>query len=69
VTGLPEDYFQGPTLKRHNPKTLRKNTGDNYRGCLVIYVRKGLELYRHIEGWASAVMAAADQHADQVATG
>jgi hypothetical protein len=69
TTRLPEHLFQGPTLKRHNPKTLRKNTGDDYHGCLVIYVRKGLELYRQIEGWASAAMAAADQHADRIAIG
>jgi hypothetical protein len=57
VTGLPDDQFGRPTLKRHNPATVRKNTGDDYHGCLVITVRKGLELYRQIEGWASAAMA------------
>ncbi len=56
VTGLPADQFRRPTLKRHNPKTIRKNTGDDYHGCLIIRVRKGGELYRQIEGWASAVM-------------
>lgn len=56
VTGLPDKQFQEPTLKRHNPKTVRKNTGDDYHGCLVITVRKGLELYRQIEGWARAAM-------------
>jgi predicted transcriptional regulator len=54
VTGLPDEQFQKPTLKRHNPKTVRKNTGAAYHGCLVIHVRKGLELYRRIEGWAQA---------------
>jgi hypothetical protein len=57
VTELPAEQFQRPTLKRHNPKTVRKNTGDDYHGCLIIRVRKGSELYRQIEGWASAVMA------------
>jgi transcriptional regulator with XRE-family HTH domain len=57
VTELPAEQFQRPTLKRHNPRTVRKNTGDDYQGCLVIRVRKGSELYRQIEGWASAVMA------------
>ncbi len=56
VTGLPADQFRRPTLKRHNPKTIRKNTGDDYHGCLIVRVRKGGELYRQIEGWASAVM-------------
>jgi hypothetical protein len=56
VTRLPDEQFQKPTLKRHNPRTLRKNTGDAYHGCLVIHVRKGLTLYRQIEGWAQAAM-------------
>jgi transcriptional regulator with XRE-family HTH domain len=58
VTGLPVDQFRRPTLKRHNPQTIRKNTGDDYHGCLIVRVAKGGELYRQIEGWASAVMAA-----------
>ncbi len=44
VTGLPAEQFRKPTLKRHNPKTIRKNTGEDYRGCLIIYVRRGTEL-------------------------
>lgn len=58
VTGLPAAQFGQPTLKRHNPKTVRKNTGQDYHGCLVIKVRRSAELYRRVEGWASAVMAA-----------
>jgi transcriptional regulator with XRE-family HTH domain len=56
VTGLPVEQFRRPTLKRHNPKTNRLNTGNAYHGCLVIQVLQGLELYRQIEGWARAVM-------------
>ena len=56
VTGLPAEQFQRPTLKRHNPKTVRKNTGGNYRGCLIIKVRGSAELYQRIEGWAFAAM-------------
>lgn len=48
--------FRRPTLKRHNPKTVRKNTGDNYHGCLRIEVRRGAGLYQKLEGWARAVM-------------
>jgi Homeodomain-like domain len=63
VTGLPADQFRRPTLKRHNPRTVRKNTGDEYHGCLIIGVRRSTELYRQIQGWAAAAMAArgADQ--------
>jgi len=46
-----------PTLKRHNPKTVRKNVGDSYRGCLRINVRRSSGLYRRIEGWARAAMS------------
>ena len=28
------------TLKKHNPKTVRKNVGEDYHGCLVIRVCK-----------------------------
>ena len=40
VTGASADQFRTPTLKRHNPKTVRKNTGDEYHGCLRIDVRR-----------------------------
>ncbi|WP_413753447.1 hypothetical protein NRF20_27195 [Streptomyces sp. R-74717] len=43
--------FQKTTLKKHNPKTVRKNVGAGYRGCLVVRVSKGADLYRRIEGW------------------
>ncbi|MGW7431966.1 hypothetical protein ACWGIN_20750 [Streptomyces sp. NPDC054861] len=51
LVGVDVDTFRKTTIKRHNPKTLRKNTGEDYRGCLVIRVSKGAELYRRIEGW------------------
>jgi transcriptional regulator with XRE-family HTH domain len=57
VTGSKEEQFLRPTLKRHNPKTTRKNVGDGYHGCLRIEVRRGTRLYGRIEGWATAVMA------------
>ncbi|MFE2287935.1 hypothetical protein ACFXDJ_27680 [Streptomyces sp. NPDC059443] len=43
--------LQRTTLKKHNPTTVRKNTGDDYRGCLVVNVLGSAELYRRIEGW------------------
>jgi transcriptional regulator with XRE-family HTH domain len=57
LTEAPADQFRTPTLKRHNPKTVRKNTGESYRGCLTISVRRSGELYRRIEGWMSAITA------------
>ena len=56
VTEASPDQFLTPTLKRHNPKTVRKNVGENYHGCLRIDVRRSADLYRRIEGWAEAIM-------------
>src|SRR3984885_10920960 len=58
VTGAQPEQFLRPALKRHNPKTVRKNVGDDYHGCLRIEVRQGSDLYRKIEGWAEAIMGA-----------
>ena len=57
MTGAPAEQFRRPTLKRHNPKTIRKNTGNEYHGCLRIDVRRSSSLYRRIEGWSAAVMS------------
>lgn len=58
VAGVDVAAFSRATLKKHNPRTVRKNTGDTYRGCLVIYVRQSAELYRRMEGaWYGIVGA------------
>ncbi|MCC3771635.1 hypothetical protein [Streptomyces sp. UNOC14_S4] len=51
--------FGKTTLKKHNPKTVRKNTGENYRGCLVVRVLGSADLYRRIEGWWYGIVGAA----------
>jgi hypothetical protein len=58
ITQAHPDQFRRPTLKRHNPRTVRKNTGEGYHGCLNIKVRRSADLYRKIEGWAAAAMSA-----------
>ncbi|MFB9516258.1 hypothetical protein [Streptomyces purpureus] len=59
LVGADRSAFNKTTLKRHNPKTVRKNTGSDYRGCLVVKVRQSAELYRRIEGsWYGIVEAA-----------
>ncbi|MEU0739030.1 hypothetical protein [Streptomyces sp. NPDC006134] len=59
LVGADRSAFNKTTLKKHNPKTVRKNVGDSYRGCLVIKVLKGAELYRRIEGsWYGIVLGA-----------
>ncbi|MEU8345400.1 helix-turn-helix domain-containing protein [Spirillospora sp. NPDC048832] len=56
LVGCPAEAFQKPVIKRHNPKTVRKNLVDAYRGCLQISVTKSADLYRRIEGWAYGAM-------------
>ncbi|MFD7516750.1 hypothetical protein ACFV85_18335 [Streptomyces niveus] len=51
--------LQRSTLKKHNPKTVRRNTGEHYRGCLVIRVAQGADLYRRIDGWWHGTVASA----------
>lgn len=51
LVGVETSALRKTTLKKHNPKTSRKNTGETYRGCLVIRVSQGAELYRRVEGW------------------
>ncbi|MFE6700183.1 hypothetical protein [Streptomyces sp. NPDC057718] len=59
LTGVPRSDFMKATLKKHTPKTNRRNTGEAYRGCLVIYVTKSAELYRRVEGaWYGIVLGA-----------
>ncbi|MFB7030710.1 MULTISPECIES: hypothetical protein [unclassified Streptomyces] len=59
LAGVDGSTFQRATLKRHNPRTVRKNTGEAYQGCLVVYVTGGSELYRRMEGaWYGIVEAA-----------
>ena len=58
LAGIPRAQLQKTTLKKHNPKTVRKNTGSDYRGCLIIRVAAGCHLYRRIEGtWYGIVGA------------
>lgn len=56
VVGVPAASFKRVTLKRHNPKTVRKNVGRSYRGCLTIAVRKPEYLYHRIAGWFEGIM-------------
>ncbi|MEU7009198.1 hypothetical protein [Streptomyces sp. NPDC046332] len=59
LAGVDASTFQKATLKRHNPKTVRKNTTEAYRGCLVVYVTRSAELYRRMEGaWYGIVLGA-----------
>jgi transcriptional regulator with XRE-family HTH domain len=56
--GATRDMFNKTSLKKHNPRTVRKNVGAGYRGCLVVSVRNGADLYRRIEGWWYGIVVA-----------
>jgi hypothetical protein len=42
-------------VKKHNPKTVRRNVGEDYHGCLVIYVRRSADLTLQIAGWCEGL--------------
>ncbi|WP_181786995.1 hypothetical protein [Streptomyces phytophilus] len=65
VGGDPS-HFDRTTLKKHNPATVRKNVGEGYRGCLVVRVLQGADLYRRIEGWWYGIVVAARQRTEEL---
>ncbi|MFF5215517.1 helix-turn-helix domain-containing protein [Micromonospora sp. NPDC000442] len=48
--GVSAEAFQPSTIKRHRPTTVRRNTGEAYRGCLSVEVPRSRRLYWKIEG-------------------
>ncbi|MGW4594558.1 helix-turn-helix domain-containing protein [Streptomyces sp. NPDC004457] len=64
LVGADHSMFNKTAIKKHNPKTVRKNTGADYRGCLVVKVLKGADLYRRIEGYWYGIVEAV-READQ----
>ncbi|MEV4870206.1 hypothetical protein [Streptomyces syringium] len=63
LVGVDATGLDRTTLKKHNPKTVRKNVGENYRGCLVVRVLGGADLYRRIEGWWYGIVLGVKQTA------
>ncbi|NGM12303.1 helix-turn-helix domain-containing protein [Verrucosispora sioxanthis] len=61
--GVPRERFRRATLKKHKPATVRRNTGDEYRGCLVINVPRSRELYWRIEGMIAELFRSAAERA------
>lgn len=56
-TGLPRTRITGVYFKMHNPKTNRKNTGENYYGTLRVRVRRSSDFLRTIQGWIEGCAA------------
>jgi transcriptional regulator with XRE-family HTH domain len=63
VTGVPVARFDRPTLKRHNPRTVRRNTGASYHGCLIVTVLQSRRLYQQMAGWFAGIAAAGPRKA------
>jgi len=68
TTGYPEERFARSTIKRHNPRTSRRNTDGEYRGCLCVTVQRPGGLYDVLEGVVTGLVrnerAAAEWHDD-----
>jgi hypothetical protein len=64
LAGVAPATFQKATLKKHNPKTSRKNTSEAYRGCLIVYVLKSADLYRRMEGAWYGIVGGATRRPD-----
>lgn len=59
VVGGGPERFNRTVLKRHRPTTSRRNTGEQHRGCLAVYVSRSADLYRRVEGaWYGIVVGA-----------
>jgi hypothetical protein len=56
VLEVGEDQIRVGALKRHNPKTRRKNRGAGYHGCLSVHVNGSTREYWRMDGlWAGIV--------------
>lgn len=51
----PVDGFMRSTIKRHNPKTVRRNLDSDYHGCLTVTVLQSRLLYQLLDGLVHAV--------------
>lgn len=59
ATGLSEQSFGAVVIKKHNPKTRRRNTEDSYKGLLAIRVKRSTMLNRRIQGWIYGIIDSA----------
>jgi hypothetical protein len=59
LVGVGVTSFNRSSIKRNNPKTVRYNTGVEYRGCLVVDVLQSAVIYRKVEGWWQGLTASA----------
>jgi hypothetical protein len=60
VVRVPAQRFLRTTLKRGNPRTTRRNVGSDYRGCLVVHVRRSGDLNKRLEAWFQSILDGLD---------
>ncbi|MFJ8363024.1 helix-turn-helix domain-containing protein [Streptomyces sp. NPDC093984] len=58
LVGIEVHDLLKTSLKRHNPRTNRTNTGEGYFGCLRVAVLRSADLHRRIEGWWYGIVGA-----------
>lgn len=63
VVNILNPRFLKTVLKRHNATTIRKNTSEEYRGCLTVRVAGSTRLCRQIDGWFHGIVAASIESA------
>lgn len=59
IVGIEPHQLARTTIKCASGSTTRRNTGADYRGCLVVDVRRSSDLYRRVEGWWCGIVVAA----------
>jgi predicted transcriptional regulator len=58
VVGVEPGRFSKPALKKHNPRSVRRNIGVGYHGCLAVRVRGSRREYQRMDGlWRGIVVA------------
>lgn len=60
--GFSVDLLQRTTLKRHNPRTNRRNVSAGYRGCLCVTVARSAALQEVLEAGFQALAGLASVH-------
>jgi hypothetical protein len=60
VVGVPAERFLRTTLKRGNPRTTRRNVGRDYRGCLIVHVRRSGDLNKRLEACFQSILDGLD---------
>lgn len=63
VVGVNREKLLRTTLKRNAPRTVRKNTGADYHGCLVVRVRQSSREYWYMEDVWTAIVGAIGRRA------